>query len=56
MVAGSPMEGKLFLGDIIMSIDDVETKVMSASAITSLMVKTANQRRTLSIMKGGKVA
>jgi len=56
VVAGSPMEGELFPGDIIMSIDDVETKAMSASAITSLMVKTANQRRTLSIMKGGKVA
>jgi C-terminal processing protease CtpA/Prc len=47
---GSSLEGKLKPGDIIVAIDDVDTRAMSAASITALMVKTANQRRKLSII------
>jgi hypothetical protein len=46
----SPLEGTLFPGDIIVAIDDVDTRAMSASAITALMVRTANQRRKLTVL------
>ena len=46
----SPLEGSLFPGDIIVAIDDVDTRAMSASAITALMVRTANLRRTLTVL------
>jgi C-terminal processing protease CtpA/Prc len=46
----SPLEGSLFPGDIIVAIDDVDTRAMSASAITALMVRTANQRRKLTVL------
>jgi hypothetical protein len=47
---GSALKGKIWPGDIIIAIDDVDTRAMSASAITSLMVKTANQLRTLTVV------
>lgn len=50
----SRLKGKIFPGDIIVAIDDVDTRAMSASAITALMAKTAHQRRTLSV-RGGRV-
>jgi C-terminal processing protease CtpA/Prc len=46
----SPLEGSLFPGDIIVAIDDVDTRAMSASAITALMVRTANMRRKLTVL------
>jgi hypothetical protein len=46
----SPLEGFLFAGDIIVGIDDVDTRAMSASAITALMVRTANTRRKLHVL------
>lgn len=46
----SPLKGLLFVGDIIVAIDDVDTKAMSATSITSLMVKTAAQERTLTVL------
>lgn len=46
----SPLEGLLFAGDIIVGIDDVDTRAMSASAITALMVRTANTRRKLHVL------
>ena len=49
---GSALEGKLNSGDIIVAIDDVDTRAMTASAITALMVQTANQRRKLTVVKG----
>lgn len=48
--ATSPLDGLLFPGDIIIGIDDIDTRAMSASAITALMVKTANKRRRLKVM------
>lgn len=47
--AGSALEGKLSPGEIIVAIDDVDTRAMSASAITALMVQTANQQRNLTV-------
>lgn len=47
---GSALEGMLSAGDIIVAIDDVDTRAMSASAITALMVKTANQERQLTVL------
>lgn len=54
---GSALKGKIFPGDIIVAIDNVDTRAMSASAITGLMIKTANQKRRLTILDksvGGK--
>jgi len=48
---GSPMEGVIFPGDIIVSIDHVDTRAMSAKAISSIMTETANQSRTFTIVK-----
>jgi len=47
---GSALEGLLESGDIIVAIDNVDTRAMTASAITALMVKTANQRRKLTVI------
>jgi hypothetical protein len=48
---GSRLEGKIFPGDIIVAIDNVDTRAMSASAITALMVKTASQQRKLTVRR-----
>ena len=48
--SGSPLEGLVWKGDIIVKIDDVDTRAMSATAITNLMIKTAHQRRKLTIV------
>jgi len=50
---GSPLEGLLQNGDIILSIDDVETSNMSAADITHLMVKRFNYRRKISFIRSG---
>jgi hypothetical protein len=46
---GSQLSGKIFPGDIIVAIDAVDTRAMSASSITAVMVKTASQTRTLTV-------
>jgi len=46
----SKLVGKIFPGDIIIAIDDVDTRAMSASDINAVMVKTANQNRRLTIL------
>ena len=48
--AGSPLEGLVWKGDIIVKIDEVDTRAMSATAITNVMIKTAHQRRKLTIV------
>jgi hypothetical protein len=45
----SRLLNKLFPGDNIIAIDDVNTRAMSAAAITSLMVKTAGKERILTV-------
>lgn len=46
----SPLKGSVFEGDIIVAINEVDTRAMSASAITALMGRTANMRRDLTIL------
>lgn len=46
----SPLQGILFPGDIITAIDSTDTRSMTASAITALMVQTANQQRRLTVV------
>jgi hypothetical protein len=46
----SPVEGLLFPGDIIVAVDDVDTRAMSASAIYSLMKKTSDVRRVITVL------
>ena len=48
---GSPLEGLLQAGDIILSIDDVETSNMSSADVTQLMVKRMNYRRKISFIR-----
>ena len=48
---GSRLQGLIFPGDIIIAIDNVDTRAMSASAITALMVKTAENERTLTVRR-----
>jgi hypothetical protein len=46
----SALKGKIFPGDIIVAIDNIDTRAMSASAITGLMIKTAKQKRRLTVL------
>lgn len=46
----SPLQGLMFPGDIIVAVDDVDTRAMTASAITALMVRTSAVRRTLTVL------
>jgi hypothetical protein len=46
----SPLQGILFPGDIVTAIDATDTRSMTASAITALMVQTANQQRRLTVV------
>lgn len=48
--ASSPLEGVIFPGDLIVKIDDIETRAMSANNITTLMVQTAGQKRALTVL------
>mmetsp|Transcript_35466 Transcript_35466/g.72536 ORF Transcript_35466/g.72536 Transcript_35466/m.72536 type:complete len:514 (+) Transcript_35466:128-1669(+) len=50
---GSPLEGLLQHGDVILSIDDVETSNMSAADVTQLMVKRMHFRRKISFIRSG---
>ena len=47
---GSPLEGIVWPGDIIVAIDDTDTRALSANEITALMAKNMNQRRKLTIL------
>ena len=45
----SRLSGTIFPGDIIIAINDTDTRTMSASHITAVMIKTASQPRTLTV-------
>ena len=45
----SPLLGKIFAGDIITSINGIDTRAMKASAITGIMVRTAHEPRALTV-------
>jgi len=47
----SQLSNKIFPGDIIISIDEVDTRAMSVSEVSALMVKTAKQNRTLVVRR-----
>ena len=47
----SQLSNKIFPGDIIISIDEVDTRAMSVSEVSDLMVKTAKQNRTLVVRR-----
>ena len=47
---GSPLEGIVWPGDIIVAIDDTDTRALTANEITALMAKNMHQRRKLTIM------
>lgn len=46
----SPVVGLLFAGDIIVAVDDVDTRAMGASAIENLMKKTSDKRRKVTVL------
>ena len=46
----SPMAGTLFPGDVIVAIDNVDTRAMSVSAFQSLIIRTANSWRELTVL------
>jgi len=46
----SALLGKIWPGDIIIAIDDVDTRAMPAPDITALMVLTANKERNLTVI------
>jgi C-terminal processing protease CtpA/Prc len=50
---GSPLEGKLSVGDIIVDIDSIDTRSMTASSITSLMVDSIENERRITVLTRG---
>lgn len=46
----SPLKGYIFPGDIIVAVNNTDTRAMSAQAITSLMARTAQHRRMLTVL------
>lgn len=46
----SPLEGIIFPGDIIVEVDDVDTREFSAAALTALLVRSANLRRKVVVL------
>ena len=48
---GSQLSEQIFPGDIIVAIDEVDTRAMSSSSITAVMVKTANKTRNLTVKR-----
>ena len=50
-----PLAGTLFPGDIIVAINDVDTRAMSAAAITALMVLTSQSQRKLTFLCGSSL-
>jgi C-terminal processing protease CtpA/Prc len=51
----SPLQGMIFPGDIIVAVDEEDTREMSGSAITSLMVRTAGNIRNLTVLSTSSV-
>lgn len=50
---GSPLEGFLEKGDIIVALDEIDTSHMSAADVTSLMVRRMRQRRKIAYIRPG---
>ncbi len=48
---GSYLYGRIFPGDIIVAIDNVDTRAMTAAEITTLMGKNAKKHRNLTVQR-----
>lgn len=47
---GSPLENLIFAGDRIIAIDDIDTRDLSASAVTKIMARKCNEPRVLKVL------
>jgi C-terminal processing protease CtpA/Prc len=50
MREGSPMEGLIFVNDIIIAINDVNTREYTATQITQMMKETVGQERKITVL------
>jgi len=50
--ATSPLIDSVYEGDIIVAIDNVDTRAMTATAITKMMAKSKDRQRKLSLVSG----
>jgi len=50
VAAGSPLEGMVWPGDVIISIDGKKTRKMSAASVTEYMSNNLFKKRTLMMM------
>lgn len=48
---GSPVDGFLQKGDVIIAIDEIDTSHMSAADVTSVMVRRMRQRRKITYVR-----
>jgi S1-C subfamily serine protease len=54
VASGSPLEGMVWPGDIIISIDDIKTKNMSADQVTQYMTDNLFKKRRLTVLSDGR--
>jgi hypothetical protein len=54
VAAGSPLEGMVWPGDVIVSIDGIKTKKMSADQMTQYMTTNLFKKRTLTVLSDGQ--
>ena len=47
----SYLYGKIFSGDVIVAVDNVDTRAMTAAAITTMMAKNARKHRNLTVQR-----
>eukprot|EP00804_Cyclotella_cryptica_P014398 CCRYP_019960-RA/>CCRYP_019960-RA protein AED:0.16 eAED:0.06 QI:0/1/0/1/1/1/2/0/799 len=47
---GSPMEGLIFVSDIIIAINDINTRNFTAAQITQIMKETIHQERAITVL------
>ena len=47
---GSPMEGLVFVNDIILAINDVNTREFTATQITQMMKDTVHEERKITVL------
>jgi hypothetical protein len=54
VTAGSPLEGMVWPGDVIVSIDGIKTKNMSADQMTQYMTTNLFKQRKLTVLSDGR--
>ena len=50
MREGSPMEGLIFVNDVIIAIDGINTRDFTATQITNMMKETIDQERKITVL------